>query len=154
MPLNIPSFVGESPITSGYPLPRDIPINEKGGDVKMTFKENNPGIFEFKEKEDSITGTLLDIHHDVGPSNSTLYTLKSEGKAINVWGSVILDQRMAGIDPGALIKITFKGLGEASAGKNAPKIFKVEEDDGLTEEEKVDDGLTEEEKQPISTEVV
>lgn len=91
----------------------------------MVYEDNNPGIFEFKEKEDELAGTLIKIQSDVGPSDSMLYTLEVEGKPINVWGTTILDQRMVGIKVGDQIKMIFKGLGEAKAGKNAPKLFQV-----------------------------
>lgn len=94
----------------------------------MVFEDNNPGIFEFKEEDSSVTGILIKIQEDVGPENSMLYTLEVEGRPTSIWGSVILNQRMIGIKLGDLIKITFKGLGEAKPGRKAPKIFKVEVD--------------------------
>ncbi len=100
----------------------------------MGFQENNPGVFEFKDENQSLTGVLIKVQHDVGPSDSMLYSLEVDGKPWNVWGSTILDQRMIGIKVGDLIRITFKGLGEAKPGKNAPKIFKVELDDGKSDE--------------------
>jgi len=91
----------------------------------MVFEENNPGIWEYKDDGDMIEGKLLKIQSDVGPSDSMLYTLEVDGKPINFWGTTILDQRMVGINVGDLIQVIFKGLGEAKAGKNAPKIFQV-----------------------------
>jgi len=91
----------------------------------MAFEENNPGIHEFKEEDDELTGVLINIQKDVGPSKSMLYTLEVDSKPVSVWGCKILDQRMVGIKVGDLIKIVFKGLGEAQGGKNAPKIFQV-----------------------------
>jgi hypothetical protein len=47
----------------------------------------------------------------------------------NVWGSAILDERMAFVKQGDKVKITFKGLAkEAKKGRNPAKIFKVEVD--------------------------
>jgi len=58
-----------------------------------------------------------------------LYSIETEQKKfVSVWGSVILDQRMSLVNVGDKVKITFKGLGEAKQGHNAPKIFKVEVD--------------------------
>ncbi len=91
----------------------------------MVFTENVPGIFEFKEEDDEVTGVLIKIQEDVGPSKSMFYTLEVKGKPVSVWGCAILDQRMMGIKIGDLIRIVYKGLGEAKAGMNAPKIFKV-----------------------------
>jgi len=100
----------------------------------MVFNENKPGIWTYENDEDFIIGVLLKIEHDVGPSKSMLYTLSVDEKPISVWGSTILDQRMLGIKVGGLIRITYKGLGEAKPGLNAPKIFKVELDDGIVED--------------------
>lgn len=92
----------------------------------MVFEENNPGFAEFKEIDDSVTGTLIKSEEDVGANKSKLYTLEQEGnKIVNVWGCTILDQRMVGVKLGDMIKIVYKGLGEAKGGKNPPKIFQV-----------------------------
>jgi len=91
----------------------------------MAFEENNPGIHEFKNEDDELTGVLIKIQDEVGPQDSMLYTLEVEGKPVSVWGCAILDQRMIGIKVGDNIKIVYKGLGEARAGQNAPKIFQV-----------------------------
>lgn len=91
----------------------------------MAFKENNPGFFEFKEIEDSVTGVLIKIEENVGEHKSSLYTLEVDEKPVHVWGSTILDQRMVGIKVGDLIRIVYKGLGEKKSGKQPPKIFQV-----------------------------
>ncbi len=91
----------------------------------MAFEENNPGFWEYEKDGDSIMGVLIKIEDDVGSNSSKLYTLEVDTKPTNVWGSVILDQRMVGIKVGDLVKIVYKGLGEAKAGHNAPKIFQV-----------------------------
>lgn len=103
----------------------------------MAFKENEPGIWKPVNDGDSITGVLIKAESDVGANKSMLYTLEvkfeAEAEIMSVWGSAILDQRMLGIKEGQLIRITYKGLGEATGGHNAPKIFKVEYDDGEKE---------------------
>lgn len=96
----------------------------------MTFKENEPGIWKPEKDGDNITGVLIKIDKDVGKNNSMLYSLKVKEEVIGIWGSAILDQRMLGIKIDSLIRVTFKGLGEPTGGHNAPKIFKVEYDDG------------------------
>lgn len=99
----------------------------------MTFKEVNPEMWIPEKDGDSVTGVFLRSQKDVGQNKSMLYHLESDKKPVSVWGSAILDQRMITIHPGDLIKITFKGLGEKKGFNNAPKIFKVERDDGETE---------------------
>ena len=91
----------------------------------MVFEENNPGFAVFEKEDDSITGTLIKSEEDVGENKSKLYTLDVDGKPTNVWGSTILDQRMVGVKLGDMVKIVYKGLGEAKSGRNAPKIFQV-----------------------------
>lgn len=107
----------------------------------MVFKENEPGIWKPEKDGDSITGVLIKAEDDVGAMKSKLYTLEVKGETepeiLSVWGSAILDKRMLGINIGTLIRITFKGLGEPSPGKKAPKIFKVEYDDGQSDTEEV-----------------
>lgn len=94
----------------------------------MAFEEVNPNTWVYEKEGDSITGVLLKTEEDVGPNNSMMYHLESDGKPISVWGSTVLDQRMQFIQPGALVRITYKGLGEKIGGKNPAKIFKVEVD--------------------------
>ena len=94
----------------------------------MVYEENVPGIHEFKEDGDMVEGVLIKVQENVGPQNSALYTLEVNEKPESIWGCAILDQRMLGIKIGEKIRVTFKGVGEASPGKNAPKMFKVEVD--------------------------
>ncbi len=100
----------------------------------MVFNEFTPGEWKPEKDGDSVQGVLIQKQKDVGTNNAMLYGIeKSDGKVVNVWGSTILDSRLSLIKEGTLIRITYKGLGEASAGKHAPKIFKVEIDDGKAE---------------------
>lgn len=100
----------------------------------MAFEEVNPNTWTYENDGDSITGVLLKTEKDVGPNKSLMYHLESDGKPISVWGSTILDQRMQFIEPGTLIRITYKGLGEKKGGQNPPKIFKVEADHSYKKE--------------------
>ena len=94
----------------------------------MAFEEINPGQWKPENEGDFIEGILLKSEKEVGENKSMLYHLESEDGLKAVWGSVVLDQRMAFINIGSKIRITFKGLGEKVGGKNAPKLFKVEID--------------------------
>lgn len=96
----------------------------------MAYKEVNPGMWTPEKDGDCIEGVFIRAEKDIGLNKSMLYHLESDAKPISVWGSTILDQRMAWIKPGQKIRITFKGLAEKKTGKNAPKIFKVEVDEG------------------------
>lgn len=94
----------------------------------MVFKEIDPTMWKPEKDGDSITGIFIRAEADVGENKSMLYHLEADGKPISVWGSTILDQRMAWIKPGNKIRITYKGLAEKQKGKNPAKIFKVEVD--------------------------
>jgi len=101
----------------------------------MVFKEINPDVWTYEDDGDFIEGILVGKESDVGANKSNIYSIEVEpGKFTSVWGSIILDQRMALIEEGSKIRITYKGLGEKKAGKNPAKIFKVEVD--YPEEEK------------------
>lgn len=95
----------------------------------MAYKEVEPKTWEYEKDGDFIEGVLIDKKFSLGKNNSSLYTLETEpGDFTLVWGSAILDERMTLVKIGEQIKITYKGLGEAKTGQNAPKIFKVEVD--------------------------
>lgn len=94
----------------------------------MVYNEVNPKIWIPENKEDCIEGVLLTAESDVGVNKSMLYSLENKTGIISFWGATILDSRMKLLKIGDKIKITYKGLGPAKGGHNAPKIFKVEVD--------------------------
>jgi len=105
----------------------------------MVYEEVNPEMWEFKQPEDSIEGILVLAKKNIGANNSMLYTLKTLTGNKEIWGSTILDSRMSLINVGDQIKITYKGLGDAKAGKKAPKIFKVEVDKEVVNQDSTTD---------------
>jgi len=98
----------------------------------MAYEEINPSEWKFEKDGDFIEGILVKKQSDVGVNKSMLYSLDTAEGIKNVWGSAILDTRMSLAKLEEKIKITYKGLGEAKGGHNAPKIFKVERDRELT----------------------
>jgi len=94
----------------------------------MAYKEINPTDWTYKNDGDFIEGILVRVQENIGPNKSMLYSIETSGEVKNVWGSAILDSRMGLVNVGEKVKITYKGLGEAKSGQNAPKIFKVEVD--------------------------
>jgi hypothetical protein len=92
------------------------------------YEEINPSEWKPKEEGDFIEGILKDKQENVGVNNSMLYSFETSDGLVVVWGSAVLDSRMVGASVGEKVKITYKGLGEAKGGHNAPKIFKVEVD--------------------------
>lgn len=94
----------------------------------MAYKEIVPSVWEYEKDGDFVEGVLLIVKHDVGPNKSLLYNIETSQGVKSVWGSAVLDEKMALVRLGDRVKITYKGKGEAKKGKNAPKIFKVEVD--------------------------
>jgi len=94
----------------------------------MAFKEINPTQWMYEKDGDFIEGILVKTSSEVGTNKSMLYSIETSEGVKNVWGSTILDERMSFVKVGSKIRITYKGLGEAKAGHNPPKIFKVEVD--------------------------
>lgn len=94
----------------------------------MAYEEINPTEWKFEKDEDFIEGILVRSQENIGANKSMLYSIETSEGVKSVWGSAILDSRMALLKVGSKVKITYKGLGEAKSGKNAPKIFKVEVD--------------------------
>ncbi len=94
----------------------------------MTYQEINPTDWTYKKDGDFIEGILVRVQENIGPNQSMLYSIETSEEVKSVWGATILDQRMALVKVGDKIKITYKGLAEAKAGKKPAKIFKVEVD--------------------------
>ncbi len=94
----------------------------------MAYKEINPEYWTYENEGDFVEGILVSKQEEVGENKSQLYQIETTEGIKSVWGSVILDGRMALTKVGDKIKITYKGLGEAKSGRNAPKLFKVEVD--------------------------
>lgn len=95
----------------------------------MTYKEISTEDWKPKKDGDFIEGILVRVQPDVGINKSMLYSIENAEGVWNVWGSAILDSRMALVHVGDKTKITYKGLAkESKKGKNPAKIFKVEVD--------------------------
>ena len=102
----------------------------------MAYQEISPENWVYDKDGDFIEGVLVQVQENIGPNDSMLYSIETPEGVKNVWGATVLDQRMALVNVGEKIKITFKGLGEAKPGKNAAKIFKVEVDKDVGDEDK------------------
>lgn len=91
----------------------------------MAFEEIEVSLWKPENDGDSIEGVLIKVETNVGTNNSNLYTIEVDKKPISVWGSTLLDPKMAAAKIGDLLRIEYKGLGEAKTGHSAPKIFKL-----------------------------
>lgn len=83
--------------------------------------ENN----EIWNRQTTITGKLVDIKSNVGPNESILYTLDTDDGRVGVWGSTVLDTKMAGVQRNSMVKI--EPQGETKSEKTGRKYqdFKV-----------------------------
>jgi hypothetical protein len=91
----------------------------------MAFEEVESSAWTYSNDGDSIEGILVRVQENIGVNKSKLYSIDTNNGIKSVWGSAILDDKLAILKVGDLIRITYKGLGEAKKGKNAPKIFSV-----------------------------
>ena len=114
-----------------------------------SWKESTGNFWKPEKEGDSVQGLLVKVEEKVGPNESMLYHLEQKGgEPVQVWGSTVLNSRMAPVKEGQEVRITYKGLGEKGGrGKNKPKIFKVEYKDpdiqDITdkEEKEIDEAL-------------
>ena len=94
----------------------------------MAYQEINPTVWTYENDGDFIEGIVVNKEDKVGENESWMYSIETPVGVKSVWGSAVLDTRMTFVKIGDKVKVTYKGLGEAKSGQNAPKIFKVEVD--------------------------
>ncbi len=93
----------------------------------MTYREINPDILKFEKKDEFVEGVLVKKAPGKYPDSQN-YTLKTEKGLKVIFGSTILDDKMALVEIGEQIKITYQGTKDSDKGKNPTKLFKVEKD--------------------------
>lgn len=92
-----------------------ITVNEKGDSKIHNFEVNK-----------EVTGILFNIKENVGPNNSKLYELEIGDELVGVWGSSILDQKMAKVQVGNEVKIVYNGKKISEKTKRQYKDFSVQ----------------------------
>lgn len=92
------------------------------------WKDVEPEQWKPVDEGDNIIGVLVQKEpKDVDKELSAQYILENIDGMWLVWGSAVLDKRMALVKVGQTVKITFKGTKENNdKKKNDIKIFKVE----------------------------
>lgn len=97
----------------------------------MGFKKIEPNVWKPEEKGDEIEGVLIRVQESSQFGNK-VYNLEvdEEGTLIQkvVFGTTVLDDRMAYVKEGAKIKIVFCGVQKNKKGQDT-KIFEVWKDD-------------------------
>ncbi len=71
--------------------------------------EQSP-VWDFAKKPD-LEGLLASKKEAVGPNQSMFYNIELPDHSVfGVWGNTVLDDRLAGVQPGQEIKISYKGM--------------------------------------------
>lgn len=89
------------------------------------WEQIEPDTWKPEQDGDHIEGVFVKKEEDKGINNTNAYYLETKDGQKLVWGTAIIDSRMAFIQPGDIIKITYKGAKENKKGQPL-KIFKVE----------------------------
>lgn len=92
------------------------------------YKESTGNFWKPTKEEDFVEGLYVNKEENVGQNSSNIYYIEQlkDHEMIQIWGTTILDQRMAPVKVGQQVRITYKGKGEKKGGKQAPHIWKVE----------------------------
>jgi len=84
----------------------------KQGDGKTWNPKKDENGKDLIAGEDSVLdGYYLSFEENKGKHNSTVYKIKDDdGQVWSAWGSAVLDDKMAGIEPGDYVRIQWLGL--------------------------------------------
>ncbi len=72
-----------------------------------------------------IQGVLLNRRDNVGPNNSTMYTLKTDQGEVGVWGSTVINTKFSQIPIGSLVRVELLGKAEGKGGRQY-KDYKIQ----------------------------
>jgi len=93
--------------------------------MQEDWKKVEPGnVWKEENEGDSIEGTLKNIRE--GNYENKVYDIETEEGLRTVFGSVVLDDRMAQVELGQKIKIVFTGTSPSKVpGRNPTKLYDV-----------------------------
>lgn len=106
-------------------------IQDLDADVTVSL-----GGFDKKTRKDNPTaaeGYYLgsrEVKTSYGPAQ--LHFLQTPKGNLGVWGKTNMDKKLAGVEPGTMIRITYTGMSKAAPGKNPAYLFRVEVDEENT----------------------
>lgn len=72
---------------------------------------------DFNEKSEFV-GIYQGNQSNVGENNSNVYNFLAEGEPVSIWGSAVLDSRLANLTGGEEVKIVYEGMAEGKNGRN------------------------------------
>ena len=90
----------------------------------MDWKKVEPQLWTPKELNDYTEGILVNVEHNQGKYNSTVYSLENNGELIFFFGSAVLDNKMKYLTPGQHVRIIFLG-NQVGKDKQEYKDFEV-----------------------------
>jgi len=61
------------------------------------------------DKSAPIEGKFVKVETEIGPNDSNMYTIETKDGPFKVWGSTVLDDKLAGVSPNTYIKIDYEG---------------------------------------------
>lgn len=77
-----------------------------------------------------LQGVLVSKEAGVGQNDSNLYRFETkDGENVSLWGSVVLDDRLAQVDLGTELKISYKGKVKNEQSGRSFKSYEVEIND-------------------------
>jgi len=85
---------------------------------------------------DSIEGVYVSKKEDVGVNKSAIYVIRTPtGELVGVWGSTVLNSKMASVNVGQFIAIEFIGMKTPKSGGKPYKDWFVGVDDSASVDE-------------------
>ena len=92
-------------------------------DEWMEVSAQNNSTWDLKEP---LIGKYISVKEDVGPNHSKMYTIKNDDdENIGMWGSTVLDSKMAEVEIGSLVKVTYVGKAKSPKSGKEYKDFSV-----------------------------
>lgn len=89
--------------------------------------ENDAPAWKPENEGDEVSGVFLEVRENVGANKSNIYTLQqADGSRVGVWGSAVIDNRMASIPVGDQVRIVYLGKAPSKTpGRSAYKQFEI-----------------------------
>ena len=94
-------------------------------EAEQEWISTDPKPWKPEAEGDTIQGRLVRKREKGGKFDSEAYTIESEDGLYVVFGTAVLEDRMKLVQPGDLVRITYKGTKESDKG-NDTKLFAVD----------------------------
>ena len=94
------------------------------GNQNADMEAIQPDVWKPENEGDTIEGILIEKKENAGTYDSNAYMIDTKVKQLLIWGSTVLDDRMAFINVGERVRIVYKGKEKNQKGQPV-KIFRV-----------------------------